>query len=155
VLTIDGDGVVIQGLTIRAPAARTHGDHAAVKIRGNQNRLEQLRVISAGHGIYIERGSGNTVASSRIEGWPGWDQDDLGNGIHLFDAEENYVVNNAIEAVRDGIYLSFAAGNTIQGNRVTRSRYALHEMYSWGNRFIDNRLWANVGGGALMFSRQS
>lgn len=155
VLIIEGDGVVVRGLTIHAPAARTHGDHAAIKIRGNRNLLENLRVVSAGHGIYIERGDGNTVVGSRIEGWPGRDQDDLGNGIHLFDAEKNRLLNNTIEAVRDGIYLSFAAENTIQDNRVTRSRYAIHEMYSRGNRFIGNRLWANVGGGALMFSRQS
>src|SRR5690606_40516454 len=48
-------------------------------------------------------------------------QDDLGNGIHLFDTSANEVIGNHIEGVRDGIYFSFASGNIISENVITRS----------------------------------
>lgn len=155
VLLIEADGVYIKGVAIEAPGARVHHDDAAIKIRGSGNWVEASAIVSAGHGIYIEGGAGNRLVGNIIRGHPDRAQDDLGNGIHLFDTSANEVIGNHIEGVRDGIYFSFASGNIISENVITRSRYGLHEMYTEGNQFVANTIVGNVGGAALMFSRES
>src|SRR5690606_7021031 len=104
-------------------------------------------------GILLERSkkgsiTGNRVSSNAVE------QDNSGNGIHLFHSNEISIVNNRVSGTRDGIYLEFANNSLISRNVCKDNlRYGLHFMFSNVIENLDNVFESNGQGAAEMFSK--
>jgi nitrous oxidase accessory protein NosD len=74
-----------------------------------------------------------------------------GDGIWLHAAEHVLIRDNAIEAVRDGIYVSFGSDTIVDRNVVRDSRYAVHSMFAESLALVENHFDANLAGAVLMY----
>ncbi|HUH14580.1 MAG TPA: NosD domain-containing protein, partial [Gaiellaceae bacterium] len=71
--------------------------------------------------------------------------------IALWDVTGALIRGNMIEAVRDGIYLSYASEVLIDGNRIAGSRYAVHAMFGSDLMVFENEIRGNASGLVLMY----
>lgn len=171
-ITIQADGVTFQGFEVKGSGRKLENSDAGIKIFSKGNLVKDNHILENLFGIYLNKASQNILENNLIKGRPakeklGENEDkndpypglhptfegDGGDGIHLFAAPENKVVNNIIEDTRDGIYFNYADDNELRGNRISHVRYGIHYMYSNHNTFQENILKNNVAGAALMFSK--
>ncbi len=177
VLSIEADGVRIEGLAVSGSGRNLSEDDAGVRVQGQDISLVGLRLEDNLHGIYVLRSTQVELRSNTVVGLaaaapgqavtadspahladgihhnPPSTMSLMGNGVHLWNVRNATVADNHIHHARDGIYVAHTTGSTFQGNRIHDSRYGIHYMYSSGNAIIGNDLWRNVAGPALMFSR--
>ncbi|MHB8075816.1 nitrous oxide reductase family maturation protein NosD [Desulfosporosinus fructosivorans] len=172
VITIKADGVTVQGFEVRGSGRRLERSDAGIKIYSKNNTVKDNHILDNLFGLYLNKASQNILEGNLIQGLPvqkkfekSQDENtqyagvhpafegDGGDGIHLFAASENTVINNTIKDTRDGIYFNYASGNELIGNRISNVRYGIHYMYSDHNAFQENILINNVAGAALMFSK--
>lgn len=179
VIIIVSDGVTVQSMRITGSGRNFSANDSGVLVLGNNASLKQLVLEDNLFGIYILRAlyahisdndvtglaiahqSSNAPAPSQTErdemsdgmhDNPSSAQALVGNGIHLFNANDATIQGNRIQFVRDGIYVAHTSHAVFRANRVHDSRYGIHYMYSNYNEISDNVLWRNVAGPALMFS---
>ena len=151
VVTIQGDGVVFRGFTVRNSGRQVTEEAAGIKVTGNRHRIEHNRVEDVYFGIHIGGGSHSVVADNIIT--PGQDHGARpGHGISAWNLQDAQLLRNHIADARDGIYLSFTERVIVAGNMVTKCRYGLHSMYSQSARFENNHAFGNLLGAALMMS---
>jgi nitrous oxidase accessory protein len=151
VVTIEGEGVVFRGFTVRNSGRQVTEEAAGIKATGNGHRIEANDVHDVYFGIHIGSGGGHLVQDNRIA--PGERHGARpGHGISAWHVHDSRLRRNRISDARDGIYLSFTAGVLVSGNEVTRCRYGLHSMYSERAEFSDNVVTGNLLGAALMNS---
>jgi nitrous oxidase accessory protein len=151
VVTIEGDGVVFRGFTVRNSGREVTEEAAGIKASGSGHRIQGNTVRDVYFGIHVGGGSGvevleNTVAPGEKHGAR------PGHGISVWNLKAGKVLRNRISDARDGIYLSFTEGVVVAGNTVTRCRYGLHSMYSQQATFQSNDASDNLLGAALMMS---
>jgi nitrous oxidase accessory protein len=174
-VAIRADDVTLDGFEISASGLDLAQDHAAVHVTGARAVLVNNRIHHALHGIYVRQGEaarieGNAITGTRTvedpadplvaAGRPGegelcevtLNQNQRGNGIHIWNASHHVVARNTIRDTRDGVYFSFVDDSDVRGNDIAGVRYAVHYMYSDGNRFEDNVFRDNAAGAALMSS---
>jgi nitrous oxidase accessory protein len=155
-VTVVGDGIEIEGLTIRGSGADLGENDAVVLIRdAHRVSVRRCRIEARAFGIYLRGGGSHLITGNDVTGDASLTRSKRGNGIHLWKTEYNLVLDNTITGVRDGLYLSFAHHNLIEGNRATGVRYGIHYMYSDDNTLRDNRMEHCVGGATLMFARRN
>lgn len=75
-----------------------------------------------------------------------------GDGIYLWHSRAVTIRANRIDAVRDGIYLSFTVDALVDGNTVSDSRYALHAMFGGPVTAFGNVARANLAGLVYMYT---
>ncbi len=175
VVEIRAPDVEVAGCVIRHSGTNLLLDQAGVFITGARALVRDNTIVDCLHGIYVKgaddgrlirnaiRGraqletvsdpvvsglklSPAEICSSEIE------QNQRGNGIHLWKCERLEILGNDIRGTRDGIYFSFANHTRVRGNRISQVRYGLHYMYSNENTFENNLFTDNAAGSALMFS---
>lgn len=144
----------IEGLTIRNIGKSHTREYAAILVARSTNfEIKNNILENVFFGILLERSkkgsiTGNRVSSNAVE------QDNSGNGIHLFHSNEISIVNNRVSGTRDGIYLEFANNSLISRNVCKDNlRYGLHFMFSNDNEYLDNVFESNGAGVAVMFSK--
>jgi len=129
VVTIEGDDVVLRGLTVRNSGREVTEEAAGITVTGNRHRIESNVVRDVYFGIHLGAGSHAVVRDNTIE--PGTARGARpGHGISAWNLTDSLLTGNRISDARDGIYLSFTNGVVVAGNTVRRSRYGLHSMYS-------------------------
>ncbi|MFA5535698.1 MAG: nitrous oxide reductase family maturation protein NosD [Bacillota bacterium] len=173
VITIEADEVTVKGFEIIFSGKILEETNAGIKIKSNNNLVEDNRFINNLFGVYLERASENVIRRNLIKGRPvvrdlgkvtldentaasSYDikfAGDGGDGIHLFDSPENLMESNIITDTRDGIYFDYSYHNRVINNQIFNVRYGIHYMYSWYNNFEGNILLDNVAGAAPMFSK--
>jgi nitrous oxidase accessory protein len=154
VLTVTGDGAVIEDLAIRGSGPRILTVDAGLHVRASGVRLSRLRISDVLYGINGERADRLTIEDCALTGRvrPG-DENGAGNGIHLWYSEGAVVRRDTMTRFLDGIYLSFASHAHIERCVLEDAgRYGLHTMYCQGGRVIESRFRHNVAGCAIMFS---
>ncbi|MCO1601796.1 NosD domain-containing protein [Desulfosporosinus nitroreducens] len=171
-ITIKADSVTVQGFEVRGSGRRLEHSDAGIKIYSKKNIIKDNHILDNLFGLYLNKASQNILEGNLIQGLPVQKkleksqaddnqyaglhpafEGDGGDGIHLFAASENMVINNTIKDTRDGIYFNYASDNQLIGNRISNVRYGIHYMYSDSNTFQENTLLNNVAGAALMFSK--
>ncbi len=152
VVHILAQGTVVDGLHISEAGPHLTKDMACVLIEADSVIVRNCIITESLHGIYVKGGRNVVLTGNRIEGRQDLIEADRGNGIHLWNSQNNQVNGNEILFVRDGIYFSFANNTTITGNHIHHVRYGLHYMYSNRNTFEDNLFELSVAGAALMYS---
>ena len=151
VVTIEGDGVVLRGFTIRNSGRQVTEEAAGIKATGHRHVIERNRVHDVYFGIHIGDGSHALVQDNVIT--PGEKHGARpGHGISAWNLRDSELLRNQISEARDGIYLSFTERVVVSGNTATKCRYGFHSMYSQQARFEDNTAEGNLLGAALMMS---
>lgn len=155
VITVSAPGAIVEHLTIRgsgsdlgAPDCCVYTEPTAVGATIQDNELEDCAF-----GIWIHESERARVRRNRVRGRADVRPADRGNGIHLFNASHLVVRDNEVWGARDGIYVSACEDSLIAGNLLRDQRYGMHYMYSYRNTLRGNRSIHNVGGFALMESR--
>lgn len=154
VVTVGADGVTLRGLTIRGSGQHLWRDSAGVKVFSSENRIEGNRFEENLFGILVIRGDRNVIRNNTITGLVHMIEHDRGDGIRLYDSDENLIEGNVIITPRDGIYVEYASRNRIVGNRVEGARIGLHYMFANDNLFEENLFLRNGVAAAIMYSKR-
>jgi nitrous oxidase accessory protein len=154
ILTIHASNVVVEGLKFLNTGTASMNDLAAIKIMDSKN----IRVIgnvleNAFFGIHFSNSTycyveGNTLSSASTE------EQEIGNGIHLWKCQNMTIHNNKVRGHRDGIYFEFVTNSVITHNYSERNkRYGLHFMFSHNEEYRDNTFIDNGAGVAVMYTK--
>ena len=168
--------VTIDGFEISGSGLDLGKDHAAVHVTGDRAVIVNNRIHDALHGVYVRQADGvriegNTILGTRTVLQPidpfsssakpsegelcevSLNQNQRGNGIHIWNSSGHVVARNTIRDTRDGVYFSFVDRTEVRDNEIEGVRYGLHYMYSDDNRFEGNVFRDNAAGAALMNSK--
>ena len=155
VLRVRAPGVTVIGLDIDGAAGGAlERDSAGIHVAAPGFTARDCRIEAALFGIYLRGADGARVEGCRIHGIPGKAEGEKGSGIHVWNTHRFDLLENTIDAARDGVYIQSSSGGTMRGNVVRNVRYGLHFMYSDDNVFEDNTFEDSAAGGVLMYSRR-
>lgn len=155
VLTIKSSGVLVRGFQVQHSGVLSTIDLAGIKVlASNHVRIEDNRLYDCNFGIYLSNTVGCSVLRNEVRGTPAEEQN-TGNGIHLWKCDSALIAENYCTGQRDGIYFEFVTNSAIRGNRSERNiRYGLHFMFSHNDEYTQNTFRENGAGVAVMYSRQ-
>ncbi len=151
---IQANNFSIEGLNIRNIGKSHTREYAAIIVANSGNFVIRKNILeNIFFGILVERSSRGRITENKISS-NATQQDNSGNGIHLFHSKEITVSKNEVSGTRDGIYLEFASKSVISDNICKNNlRYGLHFMFSDHNEYLDNIFESNGAGVAVMFSK--
>ena len=154
ILMVGADSVAISGLTFINAGRSYTKDYAAIyAYKARHLLIENNKILNPFFGILLEKSQNSVVRNNYISGKSD-QEDDSGNGIHLWHCTNMLVSDNEISGLRDGIYLEFVEGSEIVRNYSHHNiRYGLHFMFSNHDRYTGNLFESNGAGVAVMFSK--
>lgn len=154
VVTVTAPNVAIRGFEIKNSGVGSLEDFAGIKIADTHHvTVENNHVGNCCFSIYLSKANDCRILGNKVCGLPGNEQNS-GNGIHLWSCERISVSGNDVRGHRDGIYLEFATESVMEDNLVENNlRYGLHFMFSHGNAYRRNSFQRNGAGVAVMYSR--
>lgn len=155
VITVNSPYVTVQGFDIRNSGQMSTKDLAGIKV------LSADSVVIAGNrfqdcnfAIYLSNTIGSRVSRNVVRGIIKEEQNS-GNGIHLWKCAGAVIEENYLTGHRDGIYFEFVTDSEIKGNTSEQNlRYGLHFMFSHSDRYHHNTFRNNGAGVAVMYSRK-
>lgn len=152
--SISANNIKLEGLRIINVGKSHTSEFAAVLMAHSKNFvLRNNKLENVFFGLLIEKSNFGTIEGNQIQS-NSVKQDNSGNGIHLWYANNIEISNNLVTGNRDGIYLEFASNSIISKNIAKNNlRYGLHFMFSDNNKYIDNTFESNGAGVAVMFSK--
>jgi nitrous oxidase accessory protein len=157
VLTVRAPNVIVEHLWLRNSGSDLGNEDAGVFLaeRANDAVLRDIHMTEITFGVWVNGADRVRIAECYIKGRPDVERrTDRGNGINLWETTDTVVHDNAITAVRDGIYYSWAGNVTSTDNVMWNNRYGVHYMYSDDNRLLNNTAVDNDVGYALMVSQR-
>ena len=146
------DGTSLAGVTVDGSGGRFDVLDAAVKVHGDDVRVEGVTVVHSVFGILVEKSKRVTIRGNRVQGIGGPALGMRGDGIRLWETNDSLVEDNEVEQARDCV-VWYSSRNVLRGNEVRNGRYGVHLMYSHSNRLEHNRFVANEVGIFAMYSR--
>lgn len=152
VFSLETDGAVLRGLTLRGSGDSHDTDDACLDVRGHRNTIEQLVVEDCLFGIDLKQSNGNLVRHNRIASKP-LPLGVRGDALRLWYSNGNRIEENAIADSRDMVAW-YSSENLFRGNVGRRSRYSMHFMFSYDNEVVDNRFYDNAVGVYLMYTER-
>lgn len=176
VVSVQAADVTLEGLDISRSGLDLTRDHAAVHITGPRASILRNRIHHALHGVYVRQADGvridgNTILGTETTMAPvdplasvgrpsegelcevDLNQNQRGNGVHIWNSSRHVVTRNVIRHTRDGVYFSFVDATEVRDNDIEGVRYGLHYMYSDDNHFEGNVFRDNAAGAAIMSSK--
>ena len=141
-ITITGQNVSLQNMKVEYEGEDKEA--TAIYISGSKHQLSDIEIDTTRYGIRLEKASDVTIQDGLILGkWKG-------NGVDLWESNQNTIQNMKIGNVADGIYLEQSHQNTLSQNHIEISRYGMHLMYADDNVLRDNISRYNMAGMFLM-----
>src|SRR5262249_10825450 len=128
-LTLSAPGIVVSGLAIRNSGRDLAAFTAGVMITAPDVTVRNCRIQNDAFGIYLRGVDDCVISGNEIVGSGQVPSAARGNGIHLWKAQRNQILQNQISDKRDGMYFSYADNNLIAGNQVANNRFGIHYMY--------------------------
>lgn len=155
ILTVTASDVLIRGFDIRNSGQLSTLDVAGIKVlSADRVVIENCRLRDCNFGIYLSNTNDCRVTRNDVQGIIKEEQNS-GNGIHLWKAARAVVEENHLTGHRDGIYFEFVTDSEIRYNHSEQNlRYGLHFMFSHNDHYHHNRFHHNGAGVAVMYSRQ-
>ncbi|BBO22110.1 MAG: nitrous oxide reductase family maturation protein NosD [Burkholderiales bacterium] len=150
VFSLETDGAVLRGLTLRGSGESHDTDDACLDVRGHRNVIEQLVITDCLFGIDLKQSNANLVRNNRISSKP-LPLGVRGDALRLWYSNDNRIEGNDISDSRDMVAW-YSHGNAITGNTGRRSRYSIHFMFATYNLVEDNRFYDNAVGIYLMYT---
>ncbi len=154
VLKLLADSITVKGIKIINSGRSYTKDYAAIYVsRSDGFEIANNIIEDPFFGLLIEKSKNGLVEENTIYG-VAVDEDDSGNGIHLWHCTNVEVKNNEVYKMRDGIYLEFVDESVIHQNYTHNNvRYGLHFMFSNNDDYLNNTFEDNGAGVAVMFSK--
>lgn len=155
ILTVSANNFSIKGITFINSGYSSMNDFASIKIiDASHFSIEGNTISNASFGIHISNSSFFTIKGNQLKGNPREEQN-TGNGIHLWKCNGANIFNNKVSGHRDGIYFEFVTNSNIIYNFSNNNlRYGLHFMFSNDNAYKFNTFELNGAGVAVMFSHR-
>lgn len=156
VVVIVADNVVIRNLKIINSGRSQLKDLTALRVVERKNvTVENCHLENSFFAMMFEKTEYAKIIGNHIVGPPDADQN-IGNGIHIWTANNAVVKDNHIQGQRDGIYFEFVKDSLIEGNvSIKNFRYGLHFMFSDRNEYKFNKFEYNEAGVAVMYSKKT
>jgi nitrous oxidase accessory protein len=154
-ITITASDVCIRGLQIQNGGLMSTIDVAGIKVlSADRVVLEDNVIRNCNFGIYLSNTNNCSVHCNDIRGIPHEEQN-TGNGIHLWKCSYASVAENYITGHRDGIYFEFVTDSDIRNNlSEVNIRYGIHFMFSHNDVYTANFFRHNGAGVAVMYSHK-
>jgi nitrous oxidase accessory protein len=155
IITIKAPGVTVRGFQIQNSGCMSTIDIAGIKVLATDHAvIEDNRLRNCNFGIYLSNTQYCRVECNEVIGSPREEQN-TGNGIHLWKCDHATIEENHLTGNRDGIYFEFVTESEIRANHSEHNiRYGLHFMFSNSDRYMQNVFDHNGAGVAVMYSRQ-
>lgn len=155
-LVLDAPGVVAEGIRVAGSGSSMDAQDSCVRLthRATDAVLRDTRLEGCLFGVWVDRTVGARLEGNQIQGRQDLTDTDRGNGIHTHDASRLVIRGNAVEHVRDGIYVAATENTLIADNRLSQVRYGIHYMYSYDNEVSGNVTTHDHMGIALMSSKR-
>ncbi|XOV91257.1 MAG: nitrous oxide reductase family maturation protein NosD [Bacteroidota bacterium] len=154
VLRLLGDSITISGFTIVNTGKSYTKDYAAIYVYGTSGvRILNNQIENSFFGILVEKSRDGVIKGNTVIG-TAKQEDQSGNGVHLWHCSRMKIERNEVLGMRDGIYLEFVDESHILNNYTHHNvRYGLHFMFSNHDAYLDNTFENNGAGVAVMFSK--
>lgn len=153
IFTVSAKNFVIKGITFKNSGYSSMNDFASIKVIDASNfSLENNTIINSSFAIHVSNCTNFSIKNNFIKGSPREEQN-TGNGIHLWKCNHAIIEKNKVAGHRDGIYFEFVTQSQIKNNYSTKNiRYGLHFMFSNDDTYTQNTFIRNGAGVAVMFS---
>ncbi len=153
-ISVKSNHVSLSGFKIINSGYSNMEDFAGIRIYGDSFVLISNNILeNTFFGIYLTNASYCNIYHNKITG-PDREQNNVGNGIHLWKSTHNKIIGNTIKKHRDGIYFEFVKHGMIANNLSEQNlRYGLHFMFSDSDDYYGNTFINNGAGVAVMYSR--
>lgn len=154
IVKITSDSVNISDLTLINSGKSYTKDYASIYVSKSKHfTITNNRIENPFFGCLIEKSHHGKVSNNYIFG-ESIEEDDSGNGIHLWYCSNIEVADNEVLNLRDGIYFEFVSESSVTNNYSHDNvRYGLHFMFSNHDNYIGNTFHNNGAGVAVMFSK--
>jgi nitrous oxidase accessory protein len=175
-VAVQAADVTLEGFEVSGSGLDLGKDHAAIHVTGSRAVIAGNRIHDALHGVYVRQADGARIEGNTIVGTEttiepvdpmaaagtpsegelcevSLNQNQRGNGVHIWNSSHHVVARNVIRHTRDGVYFSFVDRTEVRDNDIEGVRYGLHYMYSDDNRFEGNVFRDNAAGAAIMNSK--
>lgn len=154
VLKLLADNITISGFTVMKSGRSYTKDFAAIYAhQTNGVTILNNQISEAFFGILVEKSKNGLIKGNEVKG-TATQEDQSGNGIHLWHCQNMKIVENEVFGMRDGIYLEFVDESTVENNYTHNNvRYGLHFMFSNRDSYLNNTFESNGAGVAVMFSK--
>lgn len=151
VLSIKGDDVLVENLTIQNSGTRVSSEDGALKISGKRAVVRHLNVRDTLYGIAFEQCDSCLLEDTQIEGRASIEANQRGDGIKLWEAHGSTVRRNKVQGVRD-VVVWYSRKVTLEDNEILDGRYGTHFMYAHDTHVRRSRLRGNTVGIFVMYS---
>jgi nitrous oxidase accessory protein len=155
IFTVTASDVYIRGFEIRNSGQLSTMDVAGIKVlSADRVVIESNHLRDCNFGIYLSNTNDCRVSRNDVQGIIKEEQNS-GNGIHLWKCARVIVEENHLTGQRDGIYFEFVTDSEVRYNNSEQNlRYGLHFMFSHNDHYHHNWFHHNGAGVAVMYSRQ-
>lgn len=155
VIRVLADDVTIRDLTIVRSGEDRAEMNSGIFLDKTSNRalVENNRLEDNLHGVRIHGSDDSIVRGNTIVGRTGRQQD-LGNGVTVWNAPGAVVEKNHVTLGRDGIFSNASKQNVFRDNHFEGVRFAIHYMYTNDSEVTGNVSVNNGMGYAIMFSQR-
>ena len=142
VITLNADGITIEGFTVRNSGSLLAG----IKVFSNANKIAYNSITNNCYGIYLEYSSNNTIYNNTLSSNNRY-------GILLSYSNNNTIANNNASNNGDGIHLWYSNRNIIANNTVSNNNwYGISLWYSSSNIIANNIASSNFWDGIYLYS---
>jgi nitrous oxidase accessory protein len=151
VIIVAAPDVSLHDLRVTGGGFQRQDDDSGIVIGADRFRVERVVVDHAYLGIDVRMAKDGLIQDCRVLGDPDAPFGMRGDGIRLWEADDNRVIGNTLEHVRD-LVIWYSDGNLLQRNTVVRSRYGTHFMHAERNTVQDSIYDDDVVGVFVMYS---
>ncbi len=142
VILVLADDVTVEGLEVTGSGLDATAGDAGVVVAGSRARIRDVQIVHTFLGVDLRASHHSEVRGCTIFGREEGTIGTHGDGVRLWESDDNVIVDNRLEHVRDMV-VWYSERNRFEGNEVTRSRYGVHLMHAddtvlRGNRFVDD-----------------
>ncbi len=152
VVEVRASDVTLQELTLRGGGERVTRGDSGLRVEGDRFLLEHLILKGVLVGMDLRNAHSGTVRGCLIEGRADRTLGQRGDGIRLWESDDNLIEGNRLMGVRD-LVVWYSERNRIFSNHVENSRYGTHFMHADDNQVRGNTYLNNVVGVFVMYSR--
>lgn len=154
IIKILANSVMVSGFHFVNSGRSYTKDYAAIYVhRSADFVLSNNTITESFFGILVEKSKNGQIIDNKVIG-TATQEDQSGNGVHLWDCDSMQIYRNEVTGMRDGIYLEFVDESEIKYNFAHHNvRYGLHFMFSNHDAYMHNVFQNNGAGVAVMFSK--